>query len=216
MKQSSTTLYVGLDVHKDSIAVAYAPELRGAEVISLGTIGTRPCDIDKLIRTLKSKAGRLLFAYEAGPCGYGLYRYLTRKQLTCLVVAPSLIPKRPGDRVKTDRRDAAMLARLLRAGDLNPIYVPQVQDEAVREQVRDWRLYPVVQALQALRGVQFIVALTVVAELGDLTRFDNPRQLMGYRQLAARGKHANQVVVAIARELAAFMWAIARTVPPVP
>lgn len=288
MKQSSTTLYVGLDVHKDSIAVAYAPEARGMEIVSLGNIGTRQCDIDKLIRSLQSKASRLLFAYEAGPCGYWLYRYLTRKHLTCLVVAPSLIPKRPGDRVKTDRRDAAMLARLLRAGDLNPIYVPQIQDEAIRdlsraredamhdlksarfrlkafllrqdirytgranwgpahlrwlaevvcptpvqqivfqeyvrsvseqherlqrlevelrEQVLDWRLYPVVQALQALRGVQFTVAVTVVAELGDLTRFDNPRQL------AARGKHANQVVVAIARELAAFMWAIARAVP---
>jgi len=368
MKHSITTLFVGLDVHKESIAVAYAPEESGAEVVSLGNIGTRQCDIDKLIRSLKSKAARLVFVYEAGPCGYWLYRYLTRKRLTCHVVAPSLIPKKAGDRVKTDRRDALMLARRMRSGDLTAVYVPQVEDEAIRdlsraredalqdlksaklrlkafllrqdiryegranwtpahlrwlaevlcstpaqqivfqeylravsehqerlqrleaelhEHVSSWRLYPVVQAIQALRGVQFTTAVTVVAELGDLTRFDNPRQLMSYlgltpseyssgaqrrqggitktgnsharralvegawayrypakvsrylqlrlerlpkaardigwkaqvrlckryRQLSARGKHANQIVVAIARELAAFAWAIARTVP---
>jgi transposase len=106
MKNSSTTLYVGLDVHKESIAVAYAPEERGAEVISLGTIGTRQCDIDKLLRQFTSKSSRLVFVYEAGPCGYVLYRYLTKKGFTCWVVAPSLIPKKAGDRLKTDRRDA--------------------------------------------------------------------------------------------------------------
>jgi len=109
MKHSST-LYVGLDVPKESIAVAYAAEKRDAEVISLGTIGTRQCDIDKLIRKLQSKGHALVFVYEAGPCGYWLYRYLTKKGLPCWVVAPSLIPKKPGDRVKTDRRDAAQLA----------------------------------------------------------------------------------------------------------
>ena len=88
MKQFSTTLYVGLDVHKDSIAVAYAPELRGAEIISLGNIGTRQCDIDKLIRVLKSKVNRLLFAYEAGPCGYWLYRCLSRKKTQIKALAP--------------------------------------------------------------------------------------------------------------------------------
>jgi len=367
MKHSST-LYVGLDVPKESIAVAYAAEKRDAEVISLGTIGTRQCDIDKLIRKLQSKGHALVFVYEAGPCGYWLYRYLTKKGLPCWVVAPSLIPKKPGDRVKTDRRDAAQLARLMRSGDLTPVYVPEVEDEAIRDlvraredtvqdlkaakyrlkafllrqdiryegranwgpahlrwlaeivcptpaqqivfqeyvrtvsehherlqrleaelrtQVRDWRLHPVVEALQALRGVQFTVAVTVIAELGDLTRFDNPRQLMSYlgltpseyssgerrrlggitkagntharramiegawayrfpakvsraiqirleglpqaiqdigwkaqvrlckryRQLTARGKNVNQVVVAIAREMAAFLWAIARQVP---
>jgi transposase len=89
MQESSKTLYVGLDVHKESIAVAYAPEDRGAEVVSLGAIGTRQCDIDKLIRTLQSKSATLVFVYEAGPCGYWLYRYLTRKSLSCHVVAPS-------------------------------------------------------------------------------------------------------------------------------
>jgi transposase len=367
MPQSST-LYVGMDVHKDSIAVAYVAEDHPPDVIFLGTIGTRQGDIDQLIRKLQSKSPHLVFVYEAGPCGYWLYRYLTKKGHNCWVVAPSLIPKKAGDRVKTDRRDAVQLARLMRSGDLTPVYVPQVEDEAIRdlsraredtiqdlkaakfrlkafllrhdirytgratwgpahlrwlsevvcatpaqqivfqeyvravnehterlhrlehalhEQVQTWRLQPVIEALQALRGVQFTVAVTIVAELGDLTRFDNPRQLMSYlgltpseyssgerrrqgsitktgntharraliegawayrypakvsrhlqlrleqlpkplqdiswkaqvrlcqryRRLMARGKHANQVVVAIARELIAFMWAIAQEVP---
>ena len=133
MGESSKTIYVGLDVHKDSIAVAYAAEDRAAEVVSLGAIGTRQCDIDKLIRTLQSKGARLVFVYEAGPCGYWLYRYLTRKGLACHVVAPSLIPRKPGDRVKTDRRDAVMLARWMRSGDLSSIYVPEIEDEAIRD-----------------------------------------------------------------------------------
>ena len=98
-----------LDVHKESIAVAYVAQAYGTEVISLGTIGTRQCDIDKLIRQLQSKSKQLVFVYEAGPCGYWLYRYLTKKGYTCWVVAPSLIPKKAGDRVKTDRRDAMQL-----------------------------------------------------------------------------------------------------------
>jgi transposase len=105
MTQSST-LYIGMDVHKDSIAVAYVAKAHHAEVVSLGTIGTRQCDIDKLIRQLQSKSSHLIFVYEAGPCGYWLYRYLTKKGHVCWVIAPSLIPKKPGDRVKTNRRDA--------------------------------------------------------------------------------------------------------------
>jgi len=133
MDQSSKTLYVGLDVHKDSIAVAYAPEDRGAEVVSLGAIGTRQSDMDKLIRKLQAKgATTLVFVYEAGPCGYGLYRSLTGKGLACHVVAPSLIPRKAGERVKTDRRDAITLARLMRSGDLSSIYVPGIEDEALR------------------------------------------------------------------------------------
>jgi transposase len=367
----SSTLYVGLDVHKDSIAVAYVAKDHDAEVIYLGPIGTRQCDIDQLVRKLQAKAQHLVFVYEAGPCGYWLYRYLTQKGYDCWVVAPSLIPKKAGDRIKTDRRDAVQLARLMRSGDLTPVYVPKVEDEAIRdlsraredtlhdlktakfrlkafllrhdirytgratwgpahlrwlsevvcptpaqqivfqeyvravtehterlhrleqelhEHVKTWRLYPVVEALQALRGVQLTVAITLIAELGDLTRFDNPRQLMKYlglipseyssgerrrqgsitkagntharralvegawayrypakvsrhiqlrleqqpkaiqdiswraqvrlckryRRLMARGKHANQVVVAIARELAGFIWAIAKQVPMKP
>jgi transposase len=132
----STTLYHGLDAPKESIAVAYAPEERGAEVIFLGTIGTRQCDIDTLVRKLQSKAQHLLFVYEAGSCGYWLYRYLTEKKLSCGVVAPSLVPKTAGDRVKTDRRDATQLARLMRSGDLTPVYVPAVEDEAIRDLAR--------------------------------------------------------------------------------
>src|SRR5438034_10940702 len=261
MDKSSKTLYVGLDVHKDSIAVAYAPEDRGAGVVSWGPIGTRQCDIDKLIRRRESKGATLVFAYEAGPCGYWLYRYFTGKGFTCHVVAPSLIPRKAGDRVKTDRRDAMTLARLMRSGDLSAIYVPGIEDEALRdlsrgrddamqdlkrskrrlksfllrqdiryegratwnaahlrwlsevvcptppqqivfqeylravneqhervqrvehelhEAVQGWRLYPMVEALQALRGVELTGAVIVMTELGDLTRFDNPRQLMSY------------------------------------
>lgn len=364
----TTPLFVGLDVHKDTISVAHAAGETADPPHFVGQIGTRQCDLDKLIRRLQGRSARLVFAYEAGPCGYVLHRYLTTKGLDCRVVAPSLIPKRPGDRVKTDRRDAVELARLLRSGDLTSVYVPSVEDEAIRDvcRARDaarvtlkaaklrlksfllrlgfnyvgradwndahrrylaqvvcptpaqqivfqeslravdeqvervsrldeqllelapaWRLYPVVAALQAMRGVQWIVALTVVAELGDLTRFDNPRQLAAfvgltpsehtsgekrrqggitktgngrvrrvliegawayrypakisahiqrridklpkvaqdigwkaqlrlckrYRRLLARGKHANIVTTAIARELLAFMWAIAKEVP---
>jgi transposase len=123
MPQSST-LFIGMDVHKETIAVAYVAQAHGAEVTSLGTIGTRQCDIDQLIRKMPSKAQHLIFVYEAGPCGYWLYRYLRKKDDDCWVVAPSLIPKKTGDRVKTDRRDAMQLARLARSGDLTAVYVP--------------------------------------------------------------------------------------------
>jgi transposase len=255
----SRTLSIGLDVHKESIAVAYVAQEDHAEVVSLGTSGTRQCDIDQLIRQRQSTSKQLVFVYEAGPCGYWLSRSLPKKGHVCWVVAPSLIPKKPGDRVKTNRRDAITLARLMRSGDLTPVYVPQVEDEAMRDlcraradalralkaakfqltafllrhasrstgratwspahlrwlsevvwptpaqqivfqayvravtdpierlarlehaltdQVPTWRLAPVVDALQALRGVQCTVAVTTVAERGDLTRCDHPRQLM--------------------------------------
>ena len=120
MHQSST-LYVGMDVHKESITVAYVATEHDAEVISLGTFGTRPCDIDTLIRKLPSKAKHLSFVYAADPGGSWLYRYLTKKDDVCWVVAPSLMPKKAGDRVKTDRRDAMQLARLMRSGALTPV-----------------------------------------------------------------------------------------------
>jgi len=367
----SRTLYSGMDVHTDSMAVADVAHDHGAAVTYLGTIGTRQCDIDHLTRTRQSKATQLVLVYDAGPCGSWLYRYLTKKGHRCGVVAPSLIPNKAGDRVNTDRRDAGQLARLMRSGDLTPVDVPAVEDEAIRdlsrardeaicdlktatcrltafllrhdsrytgratwspahlrwlaevvcatpapqivfqedvravhehtarrqrldqalqEQVTSWRLQPVVEALEGLRGVQFTVAVTMVAELGALTRFDNPRQVMTYlglipseyssgerrrqgsitkagntharhalvegawahrypakvsrhlqrrlekppqviqdiswkaqvrlcqryRRFIARGKHANQVVVAIARELAGFMWAMAQQVSVTP
>jgi transposase len=257
----SRTLYGGLDVHKDSIAVADVARDHTAEVSYLGTIGTRHVDIDQRVRQLTSRAKQLVLVSEAGPCGYWLYRYLTKKGHRCWVVAPALLPKKAGDRVNTARRDALQLARLMRSGDLTPVYVPQVEDEAIRdltrareeaigdlkaaklrlkaflprhdirytgqaawgpaplrwlsevvcatpahqivfqgdvravsehtdrlprlehelhEHVHTWRLQPVVEALQALRGGQFTVAVTLVAELGDLTRFDKPRQLLQY------------------------------------
>src|SRR5262245_24722518 len=247
MPQSST-LYIGLDVHKDSIAVAYAATDPSAAGLYLGSIGTRQCDLDQLMRQLHSQATRLVFVYEAGPCGYWLYRSLTKKGDDCWVVAPSLLPKKAGDRGKTDRRDALQLARLMRSGDLTPVSVPKVEDEAMRDlcraredalrdlkaaqwrlkafllrqdirytgqatwnpahlrwlsavvcptpaqqivlqeygravnehterlqrleqaltaYVHTWRLHPVVDALQALRGVQCTVAVTTVAALGD-------------------------------------------------
>src|SRR6266508_3493754 len=132
----SSTRFIGMDVHKETIAVAYVAQDHGAEVTYLGTIGTRQCDIDQLVRKMQSKAKHLVFVYEAGPCGYWLYRYLTKKGYYCCVVAPSLIPKKSGDRVKTDRRDAAQLARLMRSGDLTPVDVPTVEDEAIRDLTR--------------------------------------------------------------------------------
>jgi transposase len=135
MSQSST-LFIGMDVHKDSIAVAYVAQDHGAEVIYLGTVGTRQSDIDNLVRKMQSKAKQLVFVYEAGPCGYWLYRYLTKKGYHCCVVAPSLIPKKSRDRVKTDRRDAMQLARLMRSGELTPVDVPTVEDEAMRDLTR--------------------------------------------------------------------------------
>ena len=129
----SRTLSIGMAVHKDSIAVAYVAHELHAEVSYLGAIGTRQCDIDQLIRKIQSKSKPLVFVYEAGPCGYWLYRSRTKKGHACWVVAPSLIPKKAGDRVKTNRRDAIQLARLMRSGDLTPVYVPQVADEAIRD-----------------------------------------------------------------------------------
>src|ERR687887_1681907 len=146
----SSTRYVGLDVHKDSIAVAYVAKDHDTEVIYLGTIGTRQCDLDQLVRQLQAKATHLVFVYEAGPCGYWLSRSLTKQGQVCWVVAPSLIPKKAGDRVKTDRRDAMQLARLMRSGDLTPVYVPKVEDEAIRDLCRARE-----DAIQDLKAAKF-------------------------------------------------------------
>ena len=132
----SHTLFIGMDVHKDILAVAYVAQEHGAEVTSLGTIGTRQCDIDQRVRKRPSQATPLLFVSEAGPCGSWLSRSLTHQGDACWVVAPSLIPKKAGDRVTTDRRDAVQLARLARSGELTVVYVPPVDDEAMRNRTR--------------------------------------------------------------------------------
>ena len=122
-----------LDAHKDSIALAHAQGQSTDPPVFVGAIGTRQADIDQMVRRLESKTPALIFAYEAGPTGYGLHRYLTGRGFECRVVAPSLIPKRPGDKVKTDRRDAVELAWLLRSVDLTGVYVPSIDDEAIRD-----------------------------------------------------------------------------------
>ncbi|KAI3611832.1 Transposase IS116/IS110/IS902 (plasmid) [Cupriavidus necator H850] len=131
-----STLYVGLDVHKESITVVYA--LGKGEVELLGKIGTTKAEVERLCKRLQSKAPRVRVVYEAGPCGYGLYRQLAGKEFEGMVCAPSLIPKKPGERVKTDRRDAVKLVRALRAGDLSRVFVPTVEDEAFRDLSRAW------------------------------------------------------------------------------
>jgi transposase len=129
-------LFVGLDVHNDSIAVAHARGGSAEAPVCVGEIGTRDADVDRLLQRLRSRTNAVTIAYEAGPCGYRLHRYLVAKGVTCQVVAPSLIPRKPGDKVKTDRRDAVTLARLLRSGDLTAVYVPSVEDEAIRDLCR--------------------------------------------------------------------------------
>jgi transposase len=252
--------YVGLDVHKDTIAVALADGGKRGEVREHGMIVHTSSALAKLAAKLARGGRELRFCYEAGPCGYGIQRQLTEAGHGCVVVAPSLIPRKPGDRIKTDRRDAINLAKLHRAGELTAVWVPDQAHEAVRDLVRarlaavrtlrqarqqlsgfllrhghpynrpawtlmhrrwlagltfehaihyivledciaaveaatarrdrlevyikaalsDWSLRPVVNALQALRGLALVAAATLVAELGDITRFDNPRQLMAY------------------------------------
>lgn len=258
-----TITFIGLDTHKEFSEVVTIGDQRDLDHESLGRIPSTRQAFTKLARRLQSKypESTLHFVYEAGPCGFWIYRLLTSLGHVCYVVAPSLIPKKPGERIKTDKRDAIKLARLMRANELSPIYVPEADDEAVRDLSRareaachdrkrakhqiksfllrnfilykgsanwgpkhrrwlaeimlphpaqqivlqemihtlnertqrlnnldnelvhigsQWRFYPVVKAIQAMRGVSLIVAMGLICELGDLTRFDHPSKLMAY------------------------------------
>jgi transposase len=127
--------FVGMDVHKETIAVSVA-EAFGGEVRYLGEFHNTPEAVVKLVRQLRKGDAKLSCCYEAGPCGYGLHRQLLEMGIANQVVAPSLIPKKPGDRVKTDRRDSLTLARLLRAGELTAVWVPDTNQEALRDLTR--------------------------------------------------------------------------------
>ncbi len=130
------SMFVGLDVHKETIDVSIAEGARDGEVRHYGVIASDLEPLDTVVRALRAPDRRLHFVYEAGPCGFGIHRHLTARGEDCVVVSPSMIPKRSGDRVKTDRRDSQMLARLHRAGELRAIYVPDDADEAMRDLVR--------------------------------------------------------------------------------
>jgi transposase len=150
-------VFVGLDTHKISTEVAHIEDQRGAKPVHQGKNKTTKAAITKLARQYQSKypQATLHFVYEAGPCGYWIYRLLTSLGHCCYVVAPSLIPKQPGDKVKTDKRDALKLAKLLKSEDLTPIYVPEDEDEAIRDlsRARETAMKDLKDAKYQLKGL---------------------------------------------------------------
>ena len=130
------TTYVAMDTSKETIAVATADGGRRGEVRYYGTIASRPAAVAKLVGKLTARHERVSFCYEAGPTGYGVYRQICALGHECRVVAPSMVPVRPGGQIKTDRRDATALAALFRAGELTAVWVPDEAHEAMRDLVR--------------------------------------------------------------------------------
>lgn len=267
--------FVGIDVAKLKNAIAVAEYGRDGEVRYFGEVDASDGSMRRIIQRIAAKFDHVHFCYEAGPTGYGLYRLIQSLGHKCMVVAPSLIPRKPGDRVKTNRRDALALARLLRAGELTAVWVPDEGHEAMRDLVRaraaavetlrvhrqqvsafmlkhsriyprkkgwsmrylrwlqeqqfdhpahqialqemveavrlskerverlekvieefipTWSLAPVVRALQTLRGVDLIVAVTFATEVGDVTRFESPRRLMGYLGLVPGERSTGETI----------------------
>lgn len=134
--EDNNALFVGLDVSKDRHAVAVAESGRNGEVRYLGEISSDNASVGRLVRKLARPGLRLRVCYEAGPTGYGLKREIEALGHECAVIAPSLIPYKPGDRIKTNRRDAEKLARLFRAGELTEIWTPDAAHEAMRDLIR--------------------------------------------------------------------------------
>ena len=256
----SEGIFVGLDVHKKTIAVAVAEEGQRGAIRSLGVVPNTPEGVEKMLARVALSGRKIEFCYEAGCCGYGVHRQIVEAGHACFVVAPSKLPRKPGDRIKTDRRDAELLAKALRAGEAEPVWVPDPAHEAIRdlvgcrmaaanrlkkarqqlqgfllrhgrhyagsswtksywrwidgqkfeqatqqtvleeyskaardaeahharilehihENVPQWSLAPLVNALAMLRGIDILMATCIAAATGDLRRFDSPRHLMGY------------------------------------
>lgn len=218
-----SVVYVGVDAAKAKHAVALAEGGRNGEVRYLGEIDTSPAAIERLVRKLGRKYTQVHVCYEAGPTGYGLYRQIRALGHACDVIAPSLVPTRPGDRVKTNRRDAVTLARLLRAGELTTIWVPDATHEAVRDLVRARE----VAAEDLRRKRQQLLSFLLrhgrsftgrrpwsQAHVREMAWKAQVRLCARSRRLLATGKAAPVAVAAIAREMAAFLWAIGRHVQP--
>lgn len=136
MHSENIAAYVGLDVHKETLAVAIAAPERLGEVRYYGTINHEAQAVRRLFQKLQGLYGNILSCYAAGPCGFGLYHQLTAMNIKCQVIAPSRIPKSPTDRIKNDHRDAISLARLLRAGELTPVWIPDLTHEAMQDLIR--------------------------------------------------------------------------------